>query len=127
MRIGSAGASPSLSTHLCGRGRLPQTLRWPMIYLVDKALQLLDDSPADTVLRAPLHNTRGTALLQLSRLDEAAASFEISLEDRPDNLYCIESLIKCYEGREEKLADVYRDRLKELKAQKNDAETDKTK
>ncbi len=62
-------------------------------------------------------DTRGTALMQLDRLDEAASAFEISIQQRPDNKEILQKLIQCYEGRDEKLADTYRRRLQKLEQQ----------
>lgn len=86
------------------------------LYLIDDALTKLGDSVSGQEFKSSLYHTRGTALMQLSRMEEAAASFEKSLVDRPDHPETIEALVRCYEGRIPMLADVYRSYLKDLYA-----------
>ena len=91
--------------------------------LVNKAIQLLGTGQGSQVFRSSLLHTRGTAFMRLSRMEEAAASFEAVLEDRPNDQETIKLLIQCYEGRNENQADVYRARLKELESATNGLET----
>ena len=54
--------------------------------------------------------------MQMNRMDEAAAALEMSLQIRPENQEILQALIQCYEGRDPRQADVYRNRLEELKS-----------
>lgn len=81
------------------------------LFLVDEAIQLLPTLLENNEAASHFHHTRGTALLALNRVSEAAASFELALQFRPDNAGILESLIKCYTGRDEKQAAAFRKRL----------------
>lgn len=81
------------------------------LFLVDEALQLLPQVLENNDPLSHFHHTRGTALLALNRITEAAASFELALQYRPDNPGILESLVKCYTGRDEKQAAAYQKRL----------------
>lgn len=66
--------------------------------LVDRALA--NFNPTSDQMRKRLSNfrdTRGLAMMQLNRLDEAAAEFEIALADRPNNVRILKNLVKCYD------------------------------
>lgn len=81
------------------------------LFLVDEAIQLLPNSIETNEAASHFHHTRGTALLALNRVSEAAASFELALQFRPNNPGILESLIKCYAGRDEKQAAAFQKRL----------------
>jgi Flp pilus assembly protein TadD len=81
------------------------------LFLVDEALQLLPPVLENNDPLSHFHHTRGTALLALDRITEAAASFELALQYRPDNPGILESLVKCYTGRDEKQAAAYQKQL----------------
>lgn len=95
------------------------------LLLIDQALTFVSSmaEQARRVYQSHFFHTRGEALLQLDRLTEAAAAFEIAIQDRPDNEDILEKLIKCYEGRDEKLQEVYKRRLESVRAKKR-ANTD---
>lgn len=61
-------------------------------------------------------HTRGTALLQLNRPDDARAAFLEALAGRPDNELILESLLMTYEGRDEEQAAAIRRRLEQVRA-----------
>ena len=90
------------------------------LYLINDAIKRLQENPNGDKYLSELHHTRGTALMRLSRMEEAAASFEISLSYRPDHISTLESLIQCYEGRLESEADFCRAYLDELKASESE-------
>ena len=92
------------------------------LFLVNEAIdKLLNNSNSANLRRhlSSLHHTRGFALLRLSRLEEAAASFELSLSERPEHIATLESLVQCYEGRLDEQAEFVRGYLKELKARES--------
>ena len=66
------------------------------LFLVDEALAMLPRVTESIAARAAFLHTRGSALLQLNRLEEAAGSFEMALQARPDDVGILESLVKCY-------------------------------
>jgi tetratricopeptide (TPR) repeat protein len=81
--------------------------------LVDDAIRLVPDPDvAKTVMTFFLH-TKGTALMQLNRMPEAIAAFELALQDRPENVEIIRYLIQCYEA-SNLSADAYKEQLKKL-------------
>ena len=89
------------------------------LYLVNEAIDKLLNNESHGKARihlSSLYHTRGTALMRLSRLEEAAASFELSLSERPEHILTLESLVQCYEGRLDEQAEFIRGYLKELKA-----------
>ena len=58
---------------------------------------------------------RGCALLALDRHEEAAASFEVAIQKKPDDLMTIDYLINSYTGASnERQADKYRKRRQEV-------------
>jgi Flp pilus assembly protein TadD len=81
------------------------------LFLVDEAIQLLPNSLETNEAASHFHHTRGSALLALNRVSEAAASFEIALQYRPNNAGILESLVKCYTGRDDKQAAAFQKRL----------------
>jgi len=81
------------------------------LFLVDEAIQLLPNSLETNEAASHFHHTRGSALLALNRVSEAAASFEIALQYRPNNPGILESLVKCYTGRDDKQAAAFQKRL----------------
>ena len=89
----------------------------------ERALNLANDAlkyrpvnvPDAEVYRSHFLHTRGLALMQLNQLDEAAANFEVALQDRNDSENILKDLIRCYEGRMEEQADIYRRRLQDLR------------
>jgi tetratricopeptide (TPR) repeat protein len=95
--------------HLVSENRNPDRA----LKLVDDAIRLLpDQDTAKSYLTFFLH-TKGSALMQLNRMPEAIAAFELAIQDRPDNIQIIESLITCYEA-SNLSADAYKERLKKL-------------
>ena len=85
--------------------------------LVNQAIRVLGELPASDQrddMESSFHDTRGNALMQMNRLDEAAAAFELAMQHRPEEKKILESLIKCYEGRDDRQAEVYRRRLAAL-------------
>jgi tetratricopeptide (TPR) repeat protein len=81
------------------------------LFLVDEAIQLLPNTLETNEAASHFHHTRGSALLALNRISEAAASFEIALQYRPNNPGILESLVKCYTGRDDKQAAAFQKRL----------------
>ena len=99
----------------------------------ERALNLANDAlkfrpvnvPDADVYRSHFLHTRGLALMQLNQLDEAAANFEVALQDRSDSENILKDLIKCYEGRMEDQAEIYRRKLDEVRNSKGtEAEED---
>ena len=91
------------------------------LYLINDAILKLQNNNVGSARQylSYLLHTRGTALMRLSRLEEAAASFELSLSERPDHIETLESLIQCYEGRLDEQAEFVRAYLKDLKARES--------
>ncbi len=95
----------------------------------ERALNLTNDAlryrPVDvkdaSVYRSHFLHTRGLALMQLDQLDEAAANFEVALQDRSDSENILKDLVKCYEGRMEDQAEIYRRKLAEVQRRKANA------
>lgn len=91
----------------------------------DRALQLVNqairaiarvtNSESRRTLASHFFDTKGRALMQMDRMDEAAAALEMAMQVRPENKDILEALIRCYEGRDDLQAEVYRKRLEELK------------
>ena len=75
--------------------------------------------------RSHFYDTRGAALMQLNRMTQAAASFEIALQERPNDRKILESLVKCYQGNNLS-PEVYLARLRRLDEQEalKDSPTD---
>jgi tetratricopeptide (TPR) repeat protein len=81
--------------------------------LVDEAIRLIPGPEEAKNVMTYFLDTRAAALMQMNRMPEAIAAFELALKDRPDNVKIIESLIKCYEA-SNLSADAYKERLKKL-------------
>lgn len=88
------------------------------LLLVDQAITYLINSPNIQQNRqavvSSFFDTRGVALMQLDRWEEAAAAFEVAFRNRPNSKEIIERLIICYEGRNERQAEAYRRRLEKI-------------
>ena len=88
----------------------------------ERALNLANDAirfrPTNVdgadLYRSHFLHTRGLALMQLNQMEEAAANFEVALQDRADSENILKDLIKCYEGRMEDQAEIYRRKLQEV-------------
>jgi tetratricopeptide (TPR) repeat protein len=89
--------------------------------LIEDGLRMLSRVPDPQKYASHLYHTRGTALMQLGRLEDAVASFENALRDRPDNEEIIMSLIACYEGRIDAQAAMFRNYLEEIRSQPKDS------
>ena len=87
--------------------------------LVDEAIRSLQGNPGAKTARSNFYDTRGTALMQMNRMTEAAAAFEIAIQDRPNNRRILESLVKCYEGNNLS-PGIYLERLRKLDEQVDD-------
>jgi tetratricopeptide (TPR) repeat protein len=88
--------------------------------LVDEAIRKIPNPDVAKKVMTNFLDTKGAALMQLNRMPEAIAAFEMALKDRPDNIKILENLIKCYEA-SNLSADVYKERLKqEQERLKND-------
>lgn len=80
--------------------------------LVDRALRALASSGAEAQLEmSSFLHTRGLALMQLGRVDEASVALLKALEARPNHEGTLELLIQCFDGRDELQKDVYVKRL----------------
>jgi len=66
--------------------------------LVDEALKILPNTPANQGYRTHFHDTRGNALMMMGKVSEAVAEFEFALIARPNSVEILESLIKCYKA-----------------------------
>ncbi len=87
------------------------------LLLVNNAIRKLNtvrDLKQRQNLGSHFFDTRGRALMQMGRMDEAAAAFEQAMQFRPKKKEILESLIKCYQGRDEQQVEVYRRRLKKI-------------
>lgn len=84
--------------------------------LVEDGIRLLKGSSSEERYISYLNHTKGTALMQLGRMEEAVASFESALKLRPNNAEIVESLIRCYEGRIDSQSNIYREYLDVVKA-----------
>ncbi len=95
---------------VCGNRNPERALK-----LVDEAIRFLPNNETALKVRSNFFDTRGTALMQLNRMDEAVAAFEIALQDRPNNRKILESLVRCYQGNSLS-PEVYLERLRRLDA-----------
>jgi tetratricopeptide (TPR) repeat protein len=94
------------------------------LQLVNQAIRQLSavgDPNQQRMLASHFYDTRGRALMQMNRMDEAAAALEMAMQIRPDNEEILTALIKCYEGRDDLQAEVYRKQLEELKKSNGDS------
>jgi tetratricopeptide (TPR) repeat protein len=87
------------------------------LLLVDQAIRIASAEGVNNTEISQFLHTRGTALMQLNRLDEARGAFLEALAGRPENIEIIESLVKCCEGSDELQAEVFRKKLRELKGE----------
>lgn len=92
--------------------------------IIEQGLRTLGSLREPEQYASHLLHTRGTALMQLSRMEEAAASFESALRWRPEHEEIVESLVSCYEGRIDAQSEMYREYLAELRARPKPPETD---
>ncbi|HMP80028.1 MAG TPA: hypothetical protein PKD54_11295 [Pirellulaceae bacterium] len=83
--------------------------------LVNEAISILPPIPQFEALRSSFFHTKGTALLMLMRFEEAANAFGIALEARPENEGILEGIVKAYEAQGSKQADIYREKLKQVR------------
>ncbi len=83
--------------------------------LIDQAIRSIGSSqiPKDEASR--FRHTRGVALMQLNRIDEAKDSFLEALKGRPENESILEALIRCEEGRDDKMKQIYVDELQRVR------------
>ncbi len=86
----------------------------------ERALQLTNEALRNLAANTPsdqisvyLH-TKGTALKQLNRLQEAVSVFERSLKDRPDHADTLRSVVECYEGLGLRPPERYIERLENI-------------
>ena len=91
------------------------------LFLVDEALAMLPRITESIATRSAFLHTRGSALLQLNRLEEAAGSFEMALQTRPDDVGILESLVKCYAARDPLQAAAYQKHLDVVREKANAA------
>ena len=66
--------------------------------LVNDAILVASQSPLANSVLTFFYDTKGTALMELGRYEEAIASLELALRDRPNNRKTIEALIECYQA-----------------------------
>jgi tetratricopeptide (TPR) repeat protein len=81
------------------------------LFLVEEALATLPRVSENIATQAAFLHTRGSALLQLNRLIEAAATFEMALQIRPDDVAILESLVKCYATQDPSQSEAYQKHL----------------
>lgn len=87
------------------------------LLLIDQAITFLANSNLQQNRQAfisSFFDTRGVALMQLDRMQEAAAAFEVAFRNRPKSKEILNRLIKTLEGRDERQAEVYRRRLAKI-------------
>lgn len=89
------------------------------LLLVDQALTFIQNlnAQARTAYVSHFFHTRGEALMQLDRMIDAAAAFEMAIQERPNNESILAQLETCYRGRDERQADVYKRRLEQVRAE----------
>ncbi len=66
------------------------------LQLVDQGLRLISNKPQWAQYRHNFLDTRGTALVQLNRYEEAIAAFEKALTSRPKDINVLKQLVECY-------------------------------
>lgn len=81
--------------------------------LIDEALRKIPNPDVAKEVTTFFLDTKGTALMQLNRMPEAIAAFELALKDRPEEVKILKALIKCYEALNLS-SDAYQERLKKL-------------
>ena len=89
------------------------------LLLVDQAISNVNSTKITGKQRedvvASFFDTRGVALMQLSRYKDAAAAFEIAFRNRSTSKEIVERLIECYEKLgNERQAEAYRRRLEKI-------------
>ena len=91
------------------------------LQLVDQGLRLISGNPQMVKFRPNFLDTRGTALIALSRFEEAIAAFENALSSRPNDINLLKQLVKCYEnvGLDTTVLISRISRLEELDAESN--------
>ncbi len=87
--------------------------------LVDSALQLSARLTISKEDMSRFYHTRGTALLQLNRMDEAFTAFNDAYKGRPNDEGILESLILCCEGRDERQLKTFQEALMKIRQQKS--------
>jgi Flp pilus assembly protein TadD len=83
------------------------------LLFVDQAIQYSGLLPAAEyqISISNFYHTRGTALMQMDRLSEAAGEFEKALHSRPNNIELLKNLESVYQAlNDERQAEVYRRR-----------------
>lgn len=68
------------------------------LQLVDQGLRLIAGKAQYITVRSNFLDTRGTALVQLGRYEEAIAAFEKALTSRPEDIELLKQLVECYEN-----------------------------
>ena len=66
------------------------------LQLVDQGLRLISGNPQWLRFRPNFLDTRGSALIELGRFEEAIAAFENALTSRPDDIGLLTQLVECY-------------------------------
>ena len=99
------------------------------LLLVDQAITYINNrnlgAQREEIISS-FFDTRGVALMQLNRMEEAAAALEIAFRSRPNSTEIIEHLIECYVATgNERQAEAYRRRLEQLKKEEAAGETEK--
>lgn len=85
------------------------------LLLVDQAISNLPPNSTPEIVSS-IFDTKGVALMQLGRIEEAAAALEIAFRNRPNSVKIIERLQECYEAvGDDRQAEVYRRRAESLK------------
>ena len=89
------------------------------LLLVDQAVSILNKQARGRIspdLIASFYDTRGEALKQLKRFEDAIASFEIAYKNRPDDKDILQNLIdSCELAGDSRQAETFRRRLEKLK------------
>ena len=95
------------------------------LFLVDQALNILSKQRNRSrsvlaLLAASFYDTRGVALKQLGRFEEAIAAFEIAFKNRPDDKDILQNLIDCCDlNGDKRSAETFRRRLEKIKKEEN--------
>jgi tetratricopeptide (TPR) repeat protein len=83
------------------------------LQLVDEAIRYLPQAQRTPEVLSRYWHTKGTALMQLDRLNEAIGEFERAIQARPNNVEILQSLIQCYKGSDLLPPQTYLDALKQ--------------
>lgn len=96
------------------------------LLLVDQAINILKKQQASrnrnvlAMLAASFYDTRGVALKQLNRYEEAIAAFEIAFKNRPNDKDILQNLIEsCELSGDKRQAETFRRRLEKIKKEEN--------